>query len=119
MNLCEHSRIMRLSKTAVRCASCGETIIKPIKTEKQNPYKNTVINNFDRNFSNKYQEELKLPYKRELYVNSLNKLWVEYNNVFDSDPPKYKMILNGEVLYNTKNEIAKIIQVLKLKKFDL
>jgi len=122
--LCEHSNLKRVDDNFVLCLNCGQQMVNQKYTRMN---KNTLdfvkessgkdLKNFDRNFSNAIVQS-HIENSVELYtdIRGVNKMTISKNPVFNSNPAKYKVILNGNIQFMVDGDIKKIITSLEFKK---
>ena len=118
-NLCNHNRFKRIDDNFVRCLDCGQSMISQKILEgnkKRNDFtkENKSFNrNFDRNFSNELDEvdELSSRPIYEYYTDRMgaNKIIINKQLMFSSNPPKYKVTVNGSDNYLTQQEIHQML----------
>jgi hypothetical protein len=117
--VCDHYRLKRINNNFVRCIDCGESMISQTTItnnksskdfSKENP---SFARNFDRNFTNileeidnEYQEPIIEYYTDGLHV---NKIIVERRRIFQTNPAKYAVKINGNKYYLTNDEIKKVL----------
>lgn len=117
--ICGHNRLQRIDNNFVRCLDCGQSMISqvniPMNKSRQDFTKEnkSFIRNFDRNFSN-ILEEVDNKQSRPLYEyytdrNMMNIIIVDRRVKFNSDPPKFEVLVNGNKNYLTNNDILKLL----------
>lgn len=117
--LCDHSRLQRIDKNFVRCLDCGQSMISQSRVPTNKTTKDFVkenkgfSKNFNRNFSNEL-EETDEQTSRPLYEYytdrmEVNRIIVNRQDKFKSDPPKYETLVNGDTFYLTNQQIQKIL----------
>lgn len=121
--ICDHTRLKRINDDFVRCLECGQSFVNQLylpMNKKLNDFtreSNIQFKNFDRNFTNTIDEVDEFNSKpiNHYYTDKhrINKIIVNWNNQFNSDPPKYQITVNGDKSYLTKNEIKKILRDLR------
>lgn len=117
--ICNHSRLTRIDNNFVRCLECGQSMISQQnisrnKTTQDFANENKSFSrNFDRNFTNILEEtdEQSNAPLYEFYTDRrmTNKIVVDKNCRFNSDPPKYEVIVNSFKSYLTNSEIQKLL----------
>jgi hypothetical protein len=117
--ICDHGRLQRLNGNFVRCSDCGQSMISQInipsnKTRHDFTNENkSFIRNFDRNFSNVLEEKenQQLEPLYEYYTDRMmiNVIVVDRRVKFDSNPPKFEVIVNGSKSYLTNDDIIKLL----------
>lgn len=126
--ICNHSRINRLNENFVRCMDCGQSMISQKKlvankTRKDFTNENkSFVRNFDRNFTNVLEEtdqQSSMPLL-EYWMdrNWANLVIIDRSVQFQSHPPKYKVIVNGEQNYLTDDHIRKLLADINAIKVD-
>ena len=127
-NVCNHSRLERISSTCVRCLDCGQSMIsqKQVPSNKSSKdFSNenkSFTKNFDRNFTN-VLEEVDIQSTRPLYEyytdhSQSNYIVINKQVQFFSDPPKYEVSVNGSVTYLTNEQIQKILRDINAIRID-
>lgn len=117
--ICYHSRLIRIDNNFVRCMECGQSIVSPKvvlgnKTRKQFTDENKTFNkNNNRNFTNLIEQmdhQSNIP-RYEYYTdkNMANVIIVNRTSQFNSDPPIYEVIINGQKVYISDGEIKKLL----------
>lgn len=117
--ICDHSRLKRLNDNFVRCLKCGQSMIsqKTLSTNKSGKdfasENKLFMRNFDRNFSNvleQVDDESSKPLY-EYYTDRLgaNKIIVNRLPMFQSDPIKFEVIINGSKNYLTNDDVKKML----------
>lgn len=117
--ICDHLRLKRLNQNFVRCLDCGLSMISHAKIMTNKREKDFVnenkcfVKNFDRNFSNILEEEdntINKPlYEYYMDRRGMNRIIVNKQVKFHSNPPKYEVIVNGSKHYLVENDIKKIL----------
>lgn len=118
--ICSHPQTERIDKNFSRCLRCGQSFVNPTKTMRNktsqdftNEYSRSM-RNFDRNFSNQLDETYKPKQPQSLneyYVDKtgVNKIIVDRNILFNSDPPKYRVNINGQISTLMNQDILQIL----------
>lgn len=115
---CNHTNMKRIDNNFVRCTKCGHSAISQLnplknKTRQEFTTENKSFNrNFERNFTNVLSEvERAGPAPLEYYtdVNNLNYIIVDKTPLFDSNPPKFKINFNGEVVSITNEKLNDVL----------
>lgn len=117
--ICNHTRLQRINNNFVRCLECGQSMIsqkKHIRNKTRQDFtkeNKSFIRNFDRNFSNVIEEvdETSNTPMYEYYADKMmaNKIIVNRAVAYQSLPPKYEVIVNGNKIYITDQEISKLL----------
>ena len=125
--LCDHSRVKRLDDNFVRCLKCGQSMISQAdvslnKTGQDFTKENKSFErNFNRNFSNVIEEvDQPGPPPIEFYTdaNNLNYMIIDRTLMFSTNPPKFKINFNGDVVVMTNEKINEILQKIKAVRVD-
>lgn len=126
--ICNHARLQRIDNDFVRCLDCGQSMIsqKKMVTNKTSidfaRENEQFIRNFDRNFTNTIDEidQQSLGPIYEYYTDRLmmNKIIVNRQVQFNSQPPKYEVTVNGRKTYMTGDEISKLIASVNARHVD-
>ena len=127
-SICNHPRLKRIDKDFVRCLNCGESMIsqKTYSTNKTSAdfvkENKSFARNFNRNFTNEIEqidEECDIPHI-EYYADAhrVNKIIIDKRVVFNSDPPKYKVSVNGGDYYMTKGDFDNLISTVRAIRLD-
>lgn len=127
-SICSHERLTRINDNFVRCLKCGQSLISQkeiLRNKSQSDFskENKLFTiNFDRNFSNVLEEidnENTKPIY-EYYTDRMNMNRISINKipVFNSNPPKYEVVVNGEKNYLTNDIIQKMLIDIKGIKID-
>ena len=120
--MCDHAKTTRLDKNFIRCTKCGQSIISKTETYANKGMKDFVSENksfqrnFDRNFSNVITEvENYATPPVEYYVdaNRLNYAIVDRTVLYASNPPKYKIMVNGDTATMTNDRISEFLQQIR------
>ena len=127
-NFCNHDRLQRIDKNFVRCLNCGQSIVCQHKISTNKSMKDfarenkNFTRNFDRNFSNilEEQSEKSTVPQYEFYTDNMmtNKIIVDRRIKFQSDPPKYEVIVNGSKYYLTNEEIQQLLSDARAVRVD-
>lgn len=121
-NLCEHLNQIRISDDVVKCTACGRSMIdqvRQISNKKPSDFikeNKVAIKNFDRNFSNEFEDPNKnLPPDYIYYTDKhgANIVVINKNSAFKSDPPKYETMINGTRNYLTNEGIVQILKKIR------
>lgn len=117
-NLCNHRRLQRIDNNFVRCLECGQSmisqkIVASNKTRDDFTRESEFLNrNFNRNFSNEIDQvdEVSNRPVYEYYTDRLgaNSIVINKTPVFNSQPLKYEVVINGTKSYLTQSDISKI-----------
>ena len=126
--ICTHERITRLNDNFVRCLNCGQSLVSQKyipgnKTRNDFTNENKLFSrNFDRNFTN-VLEEVDSESNRPHYEYYSDKNWT--NGViikraveFSSNPPKFQVIMNGQVGYLDNDKIRILLSNLNAIRID-
>lgn len=125
--ICNHRRTTRINENFIRCLECGQSLIYQVRTPsnksrqeftKENP---SAGRNFDRNFNNFIEEadSVRGPIY-EYYVdrNCVNMIMIDRQVLYRSNPPKYRIIMNGEEAILTDDQIKKILNDVRAVRID-
>lgn len=121
--ICYHTRLKRLNDNFVRCLDCGLSMVnqKNILTNKnrreftnENP---NSTRNFERNFNN-ILEEVDTDYNHrplEYYSDPkmINLIIVDRTNYLQSNPVKYRVNINGQMIYFLPNKLHELLTKIK------
>lgn len=117
--ICSHERLSRINDNFVRCLSCGQSLISQVNitgNKSRSDFTNenrAFTRNFDRNFSNELEEidNINSTPLYEMYtdMNRINQIIVNRLPLFNSDPPKFEVTVNGEKNYLTNENIQKML----------
>ncbi len=125
--ICDHAKTKRTDDNFVRCTKCGLSMIRQVdqiknKTRQDFTTENKSFQrNFERNFTNVLSEVEKVgPAPLEYYtdVNNLNYLIVDRTVMYDSNPPKFRVNLNGNIASVTNDKINDLLQNIKAIRID-
>ena len=126
--ICTHQRLTRLNDNFVRCLNCGQSLVSQKytptnKTRKDFTNENKSFSrNFDRNFTNVLEEtdsESNRP-RYEYYIdrNWTNGIMINRAVQFQSNPPKFEVVINGQTDYLDNEKIMKILSDLNAVRVD-
>ena len=117
--ICNHNRLQRINSNFVRCLDCGQSMISqanmPTNKTRQDFTKEnkSFIRNFDRNFSNVLEEidDQSIKPLYEYYTDRMmvNVIIIDRQVRFQSNPPKFEVIVNDTKTYLTNDEIQKLL----------
>lgn len=125
--LCDHSKTKRLDDDFVRCLKCGQSMISQAtqhinKTGQDFTKENKSFErNFNRNFTNIIEEvEQSGPPPIEYYtdMNNFNWMIIDRTLMYNTNPPKFKINFNGDVVVMTNEKIQEILHKIKAVRID-
>lgn len=124
---CNHDRMKRIDNNFIKCTKCGHSVISQVnqlrnKTRHEFTTENKSFQrNFERNFTNVLSEVEKIgPVPLEYYtdVNNLNYVIVDRTVLFDSNPPKFKINFNGNIVTVTNDRLNDSLQKIRAIRID-
>lgn len=123
--ICYHTRSERIDDQFIKCFDCGQSFVKP-KTEIKNKRcidfssENSQFDkNYERNFTNNVEAPTEYgPAPIEYYIDKTgqNKIIVDRKNQFDSNPQKYRVIINNQDCILTNDKIQTLIKNTKARR---
>ena len=125
--ICNHDRITRIDDNFVRCAKCGQSMISKInltgnKTRQDFTNENKSFRrNFNRNFTNEIEEVDQYstpPIEYYTDINNLNYVIIDRTPIYKTDPIKYKINFNGDVVVMSTDKINEILQKIRAVRID-
>lgn len=123
--ICYHSRSERINDQFIKCFDCGQSFVKPkneIKNKRCSDFsvEDTQFNrNYERNFTNNIEAPIEYgPAPIEYYTdkNNQNKIIIDRKNNFESDPQKYRVIINNKECILTEDKIQTLIRDTKVRR---
>lgn len=125
---CNHDRMKRIDNNFIKCTKCGHSVISqvvPLRNKTRNEFtteNKSFQRNFERNFTNSLTETEQIgPAPLEYYtdVNNLNYVVVDKTILHNtSNPPKFKINFNGEIVAITNTKLADVLQQIKAIRID-